>query len=348
MGSPATDPVRSLPPELVAELVAAPSVERLLDRFLDFLDETPGRFGSFAAGVYVHDNVTGRPAAARVRGLGDYYVRSYERHGRDRDPVVQRALSERRVCDSDSLMPREEWLKLPIVHDVFAPHAMARVLCAPLVVGAEIAGTLNLARRDGQPEFTEADRDAAHVAAMVLGIAVSAVRERSSIERERRQLAEALDRCGAPVVLTDLGLARRHLNAPALALFDRLGEARPEVERLLDCDGDRTVVSWNADGARETGPHLTVTSQRLPGQPDVIVSVIAVRDGAARVLAPSLLASLTPREAEIATRALTGRRDGEIAAELFISPHTVKHHLKSIYAKLGVHTRAELLDHLLR
>ncbi|MEV7013195.1 LuxR C-terminal-related transcriptional regulator [Streptosporangium sp. NPDC051022] len=344
MGNPLIDPVRSLPPTIVAELVTSPSVERLLNRFLD---EAPSRLASFAAGVYVHDHATGRPAAAEVRGLGNYYVRSYERHGRDRDPVVQNALRERRVCDSDSLMPREEWLRLPVVNDVFAPHAMARVLCAPFVVGDEVAGTLNLARRDGQPEFTEEDRVAAHMAATVLGIAVSAVRERGSVERERTQLAEALDRCGTPVVLTDLGLARRHLNAPAAALFDRLGEARPEVERLLDCDDEGAVASWSSDGGQGAGLRLTITSQRLPSQPDVIMSVIAARNEASRAISPTRLALLTPREIEIATRALTGRRDGEIAADLFISQHTVKHHLKSIYAKLGVHTRAELLDRLL-
>ncbi|GII96910.1 LuxR C-terminal-related transcriptional regulator [Sinosporangium siamense] len=340
MGNPLIDPVRSLPPTLVAELVTSSSVERLLNRFLD---EAPSRLESFAAGVYVHDHTTGRPAAAEVRGLGNYYMRSYERYGRDRDPVVQHALRDRRVCDSDSLMSREEWLKLPVVHDLFAPHAMARVLCAPIVVGAEVVGTLNLARRDGQPEFTEEDRAAAHMAATVLGIAVPAVRERAAVERERSRLAEALDRCGTPVVLTDLGQARRHLNAPAAALFDRLGEARREVERLLDCDEGGVVATWT--GA--AGAQLTVTSQRLPSQTDVIVSVIVVRDDAARTIAPARLALLTPREIEIATRALTGRRDGEIAAELFISQHTVKHHFKSIYAKLGVHTRAELLDRLL-
>ncbi|MDF5756357.1 LuxR C-terminal-related transcriptional regulator [Spongiactinospora sp. TRM90649] len=345
MGNPLIEPVRPLPPTLVAELVTSPSLERLLNRFLD---EAPRRLASFAAGVYVHDHATGRPAAAEVRGLGNYYVRSYERHGRDRDPVVQIALRDRRVCDSDSLMPREEWLKLPVVHDVFAPHAMARVLCAPVVVGAEVVGTLNLARRDGDPEFTEEDRDAARAAATVLGIAVSSVRERAAAERERVQLAEALDRCDTPVILTDLGLARRHLNAPAAALFSRLGDARPEVERLLDCDDDEmSVVSWTTGGEQGSGLHLTITSQRLPSQPDVIVSVIATRDESSRAIAPARLALLTPREVEIAMRALTGRRDGEIAADLVISRHTVKHHLKSIYTKLGVHTRAELLDRLL-
>ncbi|MFF0451354.1 LuxR C-terminal-related transcriptional regulator [Streptomyces sp. NPDC004609] len=339
-----TEPVRSLPPVLVAELVTSPSVEQLLDRFLD---EAPSRLGSFAAGVYLHDHTTGRPIASEVRGLGNYYVRSYERFGRDQDPIVQNALRDRKVYDSDSLMPREEWLKLPVVHEVFAPHAMARVLCAPLVVGDEVTGTLNLARRDEQPQFTEADRDAARVAAAVLGIAVSAIRDSASVERERTSLTEALDRCGTPVVLTDLALARRRLNAPALALLDRLGDARPEFERLLDCDDGVAVGSWSPGDGPGAGLHLTVTSQRLPSQPDVIVSVIAERGGSSHTVSPAQLALLTPREVEIATRALAGHRDSEIAADLVISPHTVKHHFKSIYTKLGVHTRAELLGRLL-
>lgn len=185
-------PVRPLSPVLVAELVTAPSMEQLQQRFLD---EIAPRLGSFATGLYLHDRATGRPATVEVRGLGNYYVQRYERYGRDEDPVVRHAVTHREVCDSDSLMPRDEWLRLPVVRDVFLQHDMARVLCAPVVIEGEVAGTLNLARNRAQAPFAETDRRDAAVAATVLGAAVSAVRTRLALDRERGQFAGALDGC---------------------------------------------------------------------------------------------------------------------------------------------------------
>ncbi|MCC6874672.1 MAG: response regulator [Sandaracinaceae bacterium] len=53
---------------------------------------------------------------------------------------------------------------------------------------------------------------------------------------------------------------------------------------------------------------------------------------------------LSAREREVLDALLAHRRPPQIAEELFISPHTVRNHFKSIYAKLGVHSQAELLE----
>ncbi len=54
-------------------------------------------------------------------------------------------------------------------------------------------------------------------------------------------------------------------------------------------------------------------------------------------------AGLTKREMEACKLIRQGIDANEIARQLFISPHTVKTHLKRIHLKLGVHTRAELV-----
>ena len=55
---------------------------------------------------------------------------------------------------------------------------------------------------------------------------------------------------------------------------------------------------------------------------------------------------LTPRETDIVMLLARGLSTKEIAAELLISPHTVRDHAKVIYAKTGVRTRAELVADL--
>ncbi|NRQ33647.1 AAA family ATPase [Nonomuraea sp. NN258] len=97
--------------------------------------------------------------------------------------------------------------------------------------------------------------------------------------------------------------ARTPLRAAA-ETFDRLG-ARPWAERA-------------AAELRATGETLT-------------------RDSDA-----DLLGRLTPQELQVVRLAATGATNKEIAAQLFLSPRTVGHHLYNAYPKLGVSTRTEL------
>jgi hypothetical protein len=50
---------------------------------------------------------------------------------------------------------------------------------------------------------------------------------------------------------------------------------------------------------------------------------------------------MSPREREICHEVIAGRSTREIATRLFISPHTVQDHLKSIFDKAGVAHLAE-------
>ena len=56
--------------------------------------------------------------------------------------------------------------------------------------------------------------------------------------------------------------------------------------------------------------------------------------------------SLTPREQEITRGVARGLANQEIAVELFLSPHTVRDHLKAIFSKVGVSSRGELVAKL--
>ncbi len=63
----------------------------------------------------------------------------------------------------------------------------------------------------------------------------------------------------------------------------------------------------------------------------------------AAAVPPAALAGLTAREAAVMRLVARGRTNAGVAAELWISEHTVRKHLENVYAKLGVHSRTEAL-----
>ena len=60
------------------------------------------------------------------------------------------------------------------------------------------------------------------------------------------------------------------------------------------------------------------------------------------------LPSLSRREGEILFYVVKAHSNKEIAIELSISEKTVKNHLGSIYEKLNIHNRLQLMNHILR
>ena len=56
---------------------------------------------------------------------------------------------------------------------------------------------------------------------------------------------------------------------------------------------------------------------------------------------------LSPRECDVAAAVIRGWTNGEIAAELGVSPHTVQDHLRGVFAKVGVSSRQQLAGRVL-
>lgn len=87
---------------------------------------------------------------------------------------------------------------------------------------------------------------------------------------------------------------------------------------------------------------------------EIVAAVVAVAAGLVAVQPHTLAASmefvtpgladrerLSPRESEVLIQLARGAGNKQIAAALTISEHTVKFHLASIFAKLGVSSRTE-------
>jgi DNA-binding CsgD family transcriptional regulator len=72
---------------------------------------------------------------------------------------------------------------------------------------------------------------------------------------------------------------------------------------------------------------------------------ITLRDATAREMfhRRSRIYGLSQREREVAAAVLGGSNTGAVAEALFISAHTVQDHLKSVFEKMNIHSRREML-----
>ena len=90
---------------------------------------------------------------------------------------------------------------------------------------------------------------------------------------------------------------------------------------------------------------LLYLTRRRPSTDEKRVIVVTEEDRfAARAEELAAEYRITARESEIMLQLARGRSAAFIADELVCSPATVRTHMKNIYAKLGVHSKQELID----
>jgi DNA-binding CsgD family transcriptional regulator len=116
----------------------------------------------------------------------------------------------------------------------------------------------------------------------------------------------------------------------ALAASLRAAEPGPSSARLQTLDGRWAVV--HASTVSGAGAALIVE----PARPVVVAEVLAAAY------------AFTPRERDVVGLLLRGEGNRQIARTLGISEHTVKEHVKAVFAKTGVTSRGELAAALLR
>ena len=147
------------------------------------------------------------------------------------------------------------------------------------------------------------------------------------------EIPDALELLGGFAIDSGSFAEGARLLAAAAALHERMGQRcwiAGEVER------DRTRAAAELGG---DFPRITTGGRQLDGP----AAVAYARRARGERRRPSFgWDSLTPTELEVVRLAAVGLTNPAIGERLFISRGTVKTHLLHVFAKLGVHTRAEL------
>ncbi len=121
-----------------------------------------------------------------------------------------------------------------------------------------------------------------------------------------------------------------------------------EAARTRLAYGERLRRARSRVLAREQLRAAIDTFERLDARPwaDRARSELAATGETLRRRDPTTIDELTPQELQIALLLTGGKTTREAAAALFLSPKTIEYHLRHVYQKLGIHSRAELVEAL--
>ncbi|MGW2910345.1 response regulator transcription factor [Streptomyces asoensis] len=171
---------------------------------------------------------------------------------------------------------------------------------------------------------------------------------------------EAVDLAGThrpDVVIMDIRMPDVDGVAATAAICARPELSGTRVLVLTTFEDDRNVARALRAGAsgflgKGVSPEVLLSGIRTVAAGDALLSPGATRALITRFLAvpdsddpvlPEVLKALTDREREVMALAAHGRSNAEIAAELVLSPLTVRSHIQRAMTKLDARDRAQLV-----
>lgn len=258
-----------------------------------------------------------------------------------RDKTVVATLHEATDGDLD---------RSPMYTNVYSQLGVADELRAAFLVGTRCWGVVSLLRASNDGPFT--DEECRHVEALVPIIGKSLRDGIVALDREARG--------DAALLVVDSNNCVADLTIEAGRLLDELRTVGVDEEGLPTFVRNVVTRARSSQSSSHIATRLHGTSgswrrvTAIPMEGSLGSVAVMIEPARAADLTPILLESygLTEREIEIVTHLARGLATKEIATELSISPHTVRDHVKAIFAKTGFTTRGELVarvffDHLL-
>lgn len=245
---------------------------------------------------------------------------------------------------------------------IYEPAGYGDELRAVFRSGGTPWGSVCLTRAAGQPAFTDDEvalvaRVAPHVAEGIrtsLGLGPLVAGDGAATPSSGAALVVLTDDGSVETVTPEAAALLGPLEDETLETTIVVHEVAQRARLLADGpDGGRAGGGPPAHARARTrhGGWVVVRGARLadvPGRPSrtaVVLERARPSDVAALVLR---LRRLTPRERDVAELLLAGLSTREIAERLWITPETLRGHVKAVLAKVGVGSRPELAAVLLQ
>jgi DNA-binding CsgD family transcriptional regulator/GAF domain-containing protein len=290
-----------------------------------------------------------------TRAAPEGLVADYNSVGAEMDPVLNLSMRTGAPVDDSRAVSERVWSSSP-TSEVLRRHGLSHSLVAPLRGNRGVIGALYLARKTGAEPFSPQDLVDINLAQQHVEAALGRAIRQAELHRRAALVGHAFDQLEAAVVVADgTGVLFESKAARRLRATDPLVDAR--IAELVAANVDEigrsgrrvlerfVSIDLQRDGGElEPRTHrLTVRSTVSPVQQlDAVVSFVHLQT---RDRHPRMDGSpLSAREREIVVWVAQGLTNRQIAELAFVSENTVRQHLKRIFKKLDVRSRAQLVQ----
>jgi DNA-binding CsgD family transcriptional regulator len=295
------------------------------------------------------------------KGVDPSFMDIYRQHFQKVDPLYKKSVeSSDSVLIMSDTISRKDFMLSEYYNDFLKPQSIAYQMAIHLKSNGKLLGVVVLARSGHEREFSEREKAKAETIAPSLAAALERVTFLDKLAKSSELISSispempyegviVLDESmeplfvneGARCSLAALVESTESVENPLFALPEKL---QMQVEELIE------VAKRERDGAvkrefsilnKKTGQTV---SCKLSVEYEFRGSRLCVIGIGQEKHADRLKdLGLTRRESEIVRLVCQGLKNSEIGEKLFISEATVENHLHSIFEKMGVRNRANLV-----
>jgi DNA-binding CsgD family transcriptional regulator len=303
--------------------------------------------------------------------VGGRFLDDYESYYYREDQWLAGALRQPGRAVLGHQLASENWYRSStFLNELCVTAEVHDLVGATVPLGGTVSGVVGIHRSRTAPEFGERDIDRLNVLLPHIKRAMQITLRLSGARIDYQAALDGLERTGTALIVVDRNATILSANSLAEMLLRRGGSLKSVNGRLTVVNrrvADRLMcLIRSATGAMAVtgGPGGAVALEREEGKLPITVLVtpfrpkptgfqtglpaalIFVRDPETPVIATDILRDLfglTRAQAAVAAQIAEGRDPEQIATALHITLHTVRDHLKVIFAKTGTSRQSQLV-----
>lgn len=299
-----------------------------------------------------------------TQGIDQKYLDLFRQHYYKMDPFLKAISASETVMTTSSIISNKDMIRSEYFNDFLKPQCIYKQMVILLKSRGQLCGTLALFRSEHEQDFSRFEKAKGELISSSLGGALEKSIFIEKITKSEKIMSSfCTDLPYKGILILDQSIDPVYINEEAMETISYfVGKNEPSeksafalpMELYVQCRQFMESLKLNGETAtsREvkllnasSGKTISANFRMISYFGDSKMCLICMNKNESGVLLSKQLDKLriTRREQEVIDLICEGLKNSEIGEKLFISEYTVENHLRSIYEKMNVKNRINLL-----